>query len=67
MRVHLERKWIDYLVRHPEAGMGYQRVDIRFADDRVVRDVPVFNAEAVELPDEVARVPILEVTLHQGR
>lgn len=66
MRVSLERKWIDYLVRQPEAGMGYQRVDIRFADNRVVRDVPVFNAEIVELPDEIARVPIRDVTLHKA-
>lgn len=64
MRVPLEKKWTDYLVSQPESGMGYQRVDIRFANDRVVRDVPVFNAELVELPDEVARLPIRELTLH---
>ncbi len=64
MRVPLEKRWIDYLVHQPESGMGYQRVDIRFANDRVVHDVPVFNAEVVELPDEMARLPIRELTLH---
>lgn len=66
MRVPLEQKWIDYLVRQPETGMGYQRVDVRLADNRVVRDVPVFNAEVVELPEELARIPIQALTLHHG-
>ena len=65
MRVPLERKWIDYLVRQPEAGMGYQRVDIHFVDDRILRDVPVFNAEVAELPEDVARIAIREVTIHR--
>lgn len=66
MRVPLEQKWIDYLVQQPEDGMGYQRVDVRLVDNRLVRDVPVFNAEIVELPDEIARVPIREVKLHKA-
>lgn len=65
MRVPLHRKWIKRLVKLPESGMGYQRVNIRFADDRVAEDVLVFNAEEAELPEELARVPIREITLRE--
>jgi hypothetical protein len=65
MRVQLEQKWIDLLTRLPESGMGYQRVDVRFADNRVARDVRVFNAEQAELPEDMARVPIKEIELRQ--
>lgn len=66
MRVQLEQKWIDLLTRLPESGMGYQRVNVRFADNRVVRDVHVFNAELAELPEDMARVPIKEIELRTG-
>ena len=66
MRVQLEQKWIDLLTRLPESGMGYQRVDVRFLDNRVVRDVPVFNAEQAELPDDLAGMPIKAIELRPG-
>lgn len=65
MRVHLDKKWSERLVKLPESGMGYQRVDIRFAGDRIVRDVLVFNAEEAELPEEFARLPIMEIVLRR--
>ena len=65
MRVPLEKKWIERLVKLPESGMGYQRVDIRFVDDRVAQDVLVFNAEEAELPEELAQVPIQDIKPHE--
>ena len=37
--------------------MGYQRVDIRFANGRTREDVVVFNAQEFEVPDKVALRP----------
>jgi hypothetical protein len=65
MRVTLAKKWTDRLVKLPESGMGYQRVDIRFANDRVVQDVLVFNAEEAELPEDLAQVPIQDIQPHK--
>jgi hypothetical protein len=66
VRVPLEKKWSDRLVKLSESGMGFQRVDIRFAGDRTVRDVMVFNAEEAELPEEYARLPIKDIVVRQG-
>ena len=44
--------------------MGYQRVDLRFVDGREVMDVPAFNAEEVEVPDQFANARIADVRLH---
>jgi hypothetical protein len=66
MRVPLDRKWSERLVKLPESGMGYQRVDIRFAGDQTARDVMVFNAEEAELPEEFARLQITDIVLRKG-
>jgi hypothetical protein len=55
---NLGKKWTAELVKLPESGMGYQRRDVFFADSRVARDVPVYNAEIAELPEELAALPI---------
>ncbi|HUJ10750.1 MAG TPA: hypothetical protein VL171_12045 [Verrucomicrobiae bacterium] len=64
MKIKLEQQWIEKLLGWPESGMGYQRVDLRLADGREVKDVPVFNAEEVEVPDEFAGVSIKDIQLH---
>ena len=64
MRIKLEQCWIKRLLKLPESGMGYQRVDLSLADGRELKDVPVFNAEEVELPDEFTGVSIKDVRLH---
>jgi len=66
MRIKLDKKWIARLVRLPESGMGYQRVDLRLKDGREVKDVPVFNAEELDLADEFARIGIKDVRLHSS-
>jgi hypothetical protein len=63
MRVKLEQRWIKRLLQLPESGMGYQRVDLRLADGRELKNVLAFNAEEVELPDECADARIEDVQL----
>ncbi|MHB8404552.1 MAG: hypothetical protein ACYDCJ_03920 [Gammaproteobacteria bacterium] len=65
MRVKLSKEWTDYLVSKPESGMGYQRVDVRLQNGRLVENVLVFNAEDLELPEEFARLQIKDLRLHQ--
>ncbi len=64
MRIRLEPRWTKRLLELPESGMGYQRVDIRLVDGRELKDVVVFNAEEIEVPDEFARAQIKDVRLH---
>jgi len=64
MRIKLEQRRIKCLLALPESGMGYQRVDLSLADGRELKDVPVFNAEEVELPDEFTNISIKDVRLH---
>ena len=63
MRVKLARRWTKRLLQLPETGMGYQRVDLRLADGRELKDVLAFNAEEVELPDECADAKIEGIQL----
>lgn len=48
MRLHLSRRWIEYLCQLPESGMGYQRVDIKLKSGDQLTDLVVFNAEELE-------------------
>jgi hypothetical protein len=47
--------------------MGYQRVDVRFADGRHVENVMVFNAEDLDVPDTFAGAEVQALQLHQQR
>jgi hypothetical protein len=38
MRIKLERRWTKHLLRLPKSGMGYQRVDLRLADGRELKN-----------------------------
>jgi len=64
MRIRLEPRWTKRLLELPESGMGYQRVDIRLVDGRELKNLVVFNAEEIEVPDEFARAQIKDVRLH---
>jgi hypothetical protein len=55
MTIRLPEKWTRFLVRQPESGMGYQRVDVRLTSNREIKDTVVFNAEEIELPDDCAQ------------
>lgn len=64
MRIKLEERWVKQLLAWPESGMGYQRVDVRLADGREAKDVPAFNAEEIEVPEEFAGGQIATIQLH---
>lgn len=64
MRIKLEQRWIERLLECPESGMGYQRVDVRLADGRELKNVVVFNAEEIEVPGEFAQAEIKDVRPH---
>jgi hypothetical protein len=64
MRIKLERRWIERLLALPESGMGYQRVDVRLSDGQELKDVVVFNADEMDLPDEFAKATITDIRSH---
>ncbi len=64
MRIRLDPCWIKLLLESPESGMGYQRVDVRFVNGRELKGVVVFNAEDLEIPDELAQAEIKDVSVH---
>ena len=53
MQLTLEKKWVEILENLPESGMGYQRVLVRLRDGRNVGNAMVFNAEVLQVPDEI--------------
>ena len=63
MRLKLEQRWTERLLELPESGMGYQRVDIRFTNERTLEDVVVFNAQDIEVSDEFEHAEIKDVRL----
>ena len=65
MTIRLPEKWTRFLVRQPESGMGYQRVDVRLANNREIKDAVVFNAEEIELPGDCAHIEIEDIQLHR--
>ena len=66
MRVKLEQRWINCLLRLPESGMGYQRVDVCLTDGREVKDVLVFNAEELEVSEKLASSQIKDIRPHRN-
>ena len=66
MRLKLNPRWTEKLRVVPESGMGYQRVDVRFADGRVLNGALVFNAEELEAPKEFSDAEIVDVRLSGG-
>ena len=60
----LSSKETSSLLRQPESGMGYQRVDITMADGRELKDAVVLNAELLEVPAEFVEAIIADIRLH---
>lgn len=57
--------WTQILLKLPEAGMGYQRVDVIFADGVKLDNVIVYNAEDIELPQSCMNKEIKRLMPHQ--
>ena len=64
MRIKVEDRWVKQLLAWPESGMSYQHVDVRLADGREAKDIPAFNAEEVEVPEDFAGGEIATIQLH---
>ena len=64
MRIKLDPRWTQRLLQLPESGMGYQRVDLRFANGRELKSVLVFNAEDLDVPDDLANIEIKDLRPH---
>ena len=63
MTIRLLEKWTRFLVRQRESGMGYQRADVRPANNREIKDALVFNAAEIELPDDCAHSEIKDIQM----
>lgn len=67
MRLTLPPRWTKYLLSQPESGMGYQRVAVRLVDGRRFEHALVFNAEQLEIGEDVQLKPdqIAEITVER--
>ena len=50
VRLQLDERWIEYVCRLPESGMGYHIVDITLRTGERVANIVVLNAEQLEWP-----------------
>jgi hypothetical protein len=66
VRIKLDRRWVQRLLKLPESGMGYQRVDVKMADGRELKNAVVLNAELLELPDDFGSATVTEIRLHES-
>jgi hypothetical protein len=65
--VRLNEFWSQRLAGLPESGMGFQRVDFTLRDNRIIRNVMVFNAEECQTDEEFGVADILNVQIHRGK
>jgi hypothetical protein len=61
--IQLPEQWSEKLVRMPESGMGYQRINISLKDGRTLRDVIVLNAEQAQVSEPFDPADIIELQL----
>ena len=61
MKLKLNKYWTEYLLKYPEAGMGYQRVDVILKSGQIIKDIVVLNAEDLVLPDEYGNFKLVEI------
>jgi hypothetical protein len=64
MRVRLSEKWTRKLAQLPETSMGSQHVDIILKNNKIMRDVPVFNGEECQSSEFFDPNDIVDVQLH---
>jgi len=64
VRIKLDKRLVERLLTLPESGMGYQRVDVKMADGRELKNAVVLNAELLELPDDFGPATVTEIRMH---
>lgn len=65
MKIKLDKQWVERLLKLPESGMGYQRVDVKMADGRELKNAVVLNAELLELPEDFGHSTVTDIQLHR--
>ncbi len=61
MKLKLNNYWMEHLLKYPETGMGYQRVDVILKSGQVIKNIVVLNAEDLALPDEYKDLRLDEI------
>ena len=61
MKLKLNKYWTEHLLKYPETGMGYQRVDVILKSGQIIKDMVVLNAEDLVLPDEYINLTFEEI------
>ena len=67
MRQKLDKKLTASLLTVPESGMGYQRIDLFFADGSILHDIVAYNAEEIEIPSQYLNREITKIKLHKNK
>jgi hypothetical protein len=62
MKLKLNENWTKKLLKYPESGMGYQKVNVLLKSGQVIKNVIVLNAEDLVLPDQYENLRIDEIT-----
>jgi len=61
MKLKLNKSWTEKLLKYPETGMGYQKVDVILKSGQIIRDIVILNAEDLVLPDQYADLKPKEI------
>jgi len=61
MKLKLDAHWTGKLLKYPETGMGYQRVDVVLNSGQVIKSCTVLNAEDLVLPEQYSCVKLEEI------
>ena len=61
MFIKLEEKQTNLVLNQPELGMGYQQVNLKLKNNKVIKNVLVINAEVLEIPDEFGKIDISDI------
>lgn len=67
MRQKLDKKLAVSLLSLPESGMGYQRIDLFFADGSMLHDILAYNAEEIEIPSQYSNKEITKIQIHENK
>ncbi len=66
LEYELPEKWIEFLNKQPESGMGYQTVDIHFKEGLILKSVDIidgckfyFRNDRLDL-DDIEKIVVLD-------
>lgn len=65
MTIKINDYWSQRLVKMPETGMGYQKVDLTFKDGRILKGLIILNAEDCQTEEEFNVADIADIRLHK--